>query len=446
MKKTMVIGAVAMVAIVGFFGISPIVTSKIMEDNFSTVTTNIAKEANIELKDITYQSSLTGATAYTAFQPYGQTQDSPIKIKHEISTLPFYTKTDGSSGLAAAYIKSTLADDNFSTEIQEKINTAFNNQPPGLLETVVDYNGNYHLTLTINPAEIMENQEPNQNSLKFSGLDGSFIVSENGEQVTGTAQFQSLVINSAGNATQLAGFETHMNQNKTSTGLWVGKSDLTIANINTQTPMGEFVINDIKAEANAVDQTQTLEYLMKFVIKEIVSPEGFPLAVNSMDYQININNIDATAAANLIHALQDMQRQLETGTPEEQQQIAQQFGTQNSESFDQLLRANPVMIQALVIDTAQGPVNMDMNVNITGFAQHQTVSSLETPAQLMQYVSGNLKAQSPLALLLMTPLAPQLEAYQQQGLLTVEGDTASVNAVLKDSQLTINDQVMPMQF
>jgi hypothetical protein len=64
MKKVMITGAVAVAAIVGYLGISPIVTSKIVEENFSTVTTNIAKEANIELKDFSYQSSLTGATAY----------------------------------------------------------------------------------------------------------------------------------------------------------------------------------------------------------------------------------------------------------------------------------------------------------------------------------------------------------------------------------------------
>jgi uncharacterized protein YdgA (DUF945 family) len=442
MKKVMIIGAVAVVAIVGYLGISPIVTSKIVEENFSTVTTNIAKEANIELKDFSYQSSLTGATAYTEFQPYGQAPKTPVKVKHEISTIPFYTKTDGSSGLAAAYIKSTLTDDNFSPDMQEKLNTAFNGQTPLLLETVVDYSGNYHLTLTIPPAEIAEDQ----NSLKFSGLNGNLEVSKDGKQAIGNAQFLSLLVNSEGGAVQLADFETHMDQTMNSAGLWTGKSDFKIANINTQTPMGAFNMSQVSLEASAADQTQTLDYLIKFAIKEIISPEGFPLAVNSMDYQIKVNNVDSTAAATLLQALEDMQRQLQTGTAEEQQQIAQQFGIKHSESFDQLLRANPVMIQTLAIDTAQGPINMDMDINFTGFPQDQTVAGLETPAQLIQYVNGNLKAKSPLSLLQMTPLAPQLEAYQQQGILKVDGDTAMVDAVLKGNQLTLNDQPIPLQF
>lgn len=442
MKKVMIIGAVVAVAIVGYFGISPIITNKIMEENFSTAATNIANEANVELKDFSYQSSFTGATAYTEFQPYGQTQQSPIKVKHEISTIPFYTKTDGSSGLAAAYIKSTLSDDNFSPDTREKINTAFNGQTPLLLETVVDYSGNYHLTLTIPPAEL---DEP-QNTLRFSGLNGNFDVSKDGKQATGNAGFLSLFINSEGNTVQVADFETHMDQAMNDAGLWTGQSDIKIANINAQTPMGTFNINHTSMEASAIDQTQTLDYLVQFAIKEVISPEGFPLAVNSMDYQIKVNNIDSTAAAALIQALEDMQRQLQTGTPEEQQQIAQQFGIQNTETFDQLLRAKPVMSQTLAIDTVHGPVNMDMDINIANFPQDQSVAALETPGQLIQYVNGTLKARSPMALLQMTPLAPQLEAYQQQGLLKVEGDTAMVDAVLKGNQLTLNDKPIPLQF
>jgi uncharacterized protein YdgA (DUF945 family) len=413
-----------------------------MEENFSTVATNIAKETNIELKDFSYQSSLTGATAYTEFQPYGQVQQTPVTVKHEISTIPFYTTTDGSSGLAAAYIKSTLADTNFSAETLEKIRTAFGNQDPVVLETIVDYSGNYHLTLTVNPAEF----EQEQDSLTFSGLNGKFEVSKDGGQVRGNARFLSLLAHSKGGTVQLADFQTNLDQNKTSAGLWIGTSDASIANINTQTPMGAFNMNQVRLEASAVDQTQTLDYLIKFAIKEIISPEGFPLAVNSMDYQIKVNNVDSNAAATLLQALEDMQRQLQTGTPEEQQQIAQQFGLQNSESFDQLLRANPVMTQTLAIDTAQGPVNMDMDINFTGFPEDQTVAGLETPAQLIQYVNGNLKAKSPLSLLQMTPLAPQLEAYQQQGILKVDGDTAMVDAVLKGNQLTLNNQPIPLQF
>jgi hypothetical protein len=442
MKKTIIAGAICVVVVVGYLGISPIVTSKIVEKNFSTVASNIANESNIVLEDTTYQASLTGGTAYTTFQPYGQSQDSPVKVKHEISTLPFYTKIDGSSGLAAAYIQSTLPEENFSAEVQEKIKTAFSDRAPVLLETVVDYSGNYHLTLTINPAEFQVNQK----NLTFSGLEGNFNVNKDGTQVTGKAQFQSFLMNSDGSAVQLADFETNIDQAKNAIGLWIGKSDVKIATINAQTPMGEFNANKVSMEANAVDQSQTLDYLVKLIVTEIVSPEGFPLAVNSMDYQIALNNVDSSAAASLLQALEDTQHKLQTGTPEEQQQLAQQFGTQNSESFDQLLRANPTMTQRLMVDTAQGTVNIDLDANFSGFTQDQTVAGLKTPTQLIQYVSGTLKAKSPLAILLMTPLAPQLEAYQQQGLLKVEGDTAFVNAKLKDSLLTLNDKPIPLQF
>ena len=441
MKKAIIIGAVCIVAIVGYFGISPIVASKMMEKNFSEVTTNVANKSNIEIKDISYQASLTGATAYTTFHAYGQPQEAQFKVKHEISTVPFYTKTDGSS-LAAAYVKSTLAEDNFSTEALEQINNAFNNQAPVILETVVDYNGAYHLTLTVNPAELQENQK----TLKFSGLNGNFNVSKDGKHVAGKAQIQSMAMGSEGSAVQLADFATNIDQTNNDAGLWVGKSDINIANINAQTPMGEFNVNQVSMEANASDQVQTLEYLMKFAIKEIVSPQGFPLAVNSVDYQVKVNNIDSPAMAKLLKALEEMQRKLQSNTPEQSQQLMQQFSAQNSESFEQLLRANPHMTQNLNVATAQGPVNMDVDVNFSGFPQDKTIASLDTPAQLVQYISGSLNAKSPLAILLMTPLAPQLEAFQQQGFLKIEGDTALINATLKDSQLTLNDKPIPLQF
>ena len=192
--------------------------------------------------------------------------------------------------------------------------------------------------------------------------------------------------------------------------------------------MGEFNVNQVSMEANASDQVQTLEYLMKFAIKEIVSPQGFPLAVNSVDYQVKVNNIDSPAMAKLLKALEEMQRKLQSNTPEQSQQLMQQFSAQNSESFEQLLRANPHMTQNLNVATAQGPVNMDVDVNFSGFPQDKTIASLDTPAQLVQYISGSLNAKSPLAILLMTPLAPQLEAFQQQGFLQTKS-IASINFI-----------------
>jgi uncharacterized protein YdgA (DUF945 family) len=447
MKKAMIIGAVGVVAVVGYFGVSPIVVSKMMEKNFSTVTANVAKESNIEIQDISYDASLTGATAYTTLYPLGPTQEPRLKVKHEISTLPFYTKTDGSSGLAAAYIKSTLSDDDYSSEAQEQIKTAFNEQTPVLLETVVDYRGNYHLTLTVNPAEIQENQQ----TLKFSGLTGQFTVSKDGGRVAGNAHFQSLHVNSADGDIQLADFRTTTDQSKNNAGLWIGTSDFSIDNIITQTPMGEFNIKQVNMQADAIDQTQTLDYLLKFVIKEILSPEGFPLAINSVDFDMKINKIDSAAAADLLQALEDLQKQLQASTPQAQQQLAEQFNSaDHSKSIEQLLRANPTMSQRLFVQTAQGPVNLDLELNITGFPDEQTLAGLQSglyaPVQLIQYLDGNLKAKAPLAILLMTPLAAQLEAYQQQGLLKIEGDTATVEAVLKNNQLTLNGQSIPMQF
>ena len=442
MKKILIIAVAAIVLVIGYFGISPIVASKMVEKNFSTITANVAKKSNVELKDISYQASLTGATAYTTFHPYGQPEDTQFKVKHEISTVPFYTRTDGSSGFAATYVKSTLADDNFSSDTLEKVKTAFNNHPPVVLETVVDYSGNYHLTLTVNPAELQESQK----TLKFSGLGGNFNVNKDGTQVTGKAQFQSMVMNSETGGMHMANFEANVDQVQNSAGLWIGKSDLKIANINAQTAMGEFNVNDVSVEANASDQVKSLAYLMKVAVKEIVSPQGFPLEVKSVDYQFKVDNIDSAATAKLMQALEDMQHQMNPSTPEESQRLMQEFGARNMESVEQLLRANPHLTQNLAIATAQGPVNMDLEVNFSGFPADQTIASLQTPAQLIQYVSGTLNAKSPMAILQMTPLAQQLEAYQQQGLLKVEGDSAIVNAVLKDSQLTLNDQPIPLQF
>jgi uncharacterized protein YdgA (DUF945 family) len=442
MKKIIIVAVVAIVLVVGYFGISSVVVSKMVEKNFSTVTANVAKKSNIELKDVDYQASFTGATAYTTVHLYGQPQDAQFKIKHEISTIPFYTKTDGSSGLAATYIKSTLTEDNFPPDVLDNIKTAFNNQSPVTLETVVDYSGNYHLTITVNPAALEEDQK----TFKFSGMHGDFLVSKDGGQLTGKAQFQTLAMNSGGGAMQMENFEANVNQAQNSAGLWIGKSDMKIGHVNAQTPMGEFNVNQVSMEANTADQVKTLEYLMKFAVKEITSPEGFPLAVNSVDYQFKVDNVDSSAAATLLQNLEDMQHKMQTNTPAESQQLMQQFSAQSSPSIEQLLRGNPHLTQNLAVATAQGPVTMDMDVSFSGFPADQTIAGLQSPAQLIQYVSGTLNAKSPMAILQMTPFGPQIAAYQQQGMLKVEGDTAIINAVLKDSQLMLNDQPIPLQF
>jgi hypothetical protein len=43
-----------------------------------------------------------------------------------------------------------------------------------------------------------------------------------------------------------------------------------------------------------------------------------------------------------------------------------------------LLRANPTMTQRLMVDTAQGTINMDFEENITGFPQDQSITGLDT--------------------------------------------------------------------
>ncbi|MGH8557569.1 MAG: hypothetical protein ACRESZ_08935, partial [Methylococcales bacterium] len=82
----------------------------------------------------------------------------------------------------------------------------------------------------------------------------------------------------------------------------------------------------------------------------------------------------------------------------------------------------------------------------SGFPQDKSIGGIEAPEQLIQYISGAFHAKSPLTLLQMTPLAPRLPTYQQQGSLKIEGDTALFHAALKDKQFTINEHPIQLPF
>lgn len=440
MKKVLLIGVLVLLLAAGYFGVAPIIVNKLIEKNLPDFAARIADQSNVELKDTRYESALTGGTFYTTIHPIGLPSQAQVKLKHEISTFPIYTKIDNSRGLALATVKSTISHDNFSPEDLEQLTALFKNQTPAILETVVDYSRNYHLSLTINPA-----QDPNE-SILFSGLTGNFDISNDGTKINGQARMQQLNFTSKEGAVSLTDLETHVDQTKNDAGLWIGTSDLKINRIEGRTFMDKFSIHQAGMKASFIDRSETVEYLINLDIPEIDMPNVSPIAINALNYKFGINNIHSLAAAKLFPALQDLQQKLLTGTPSENEQSMRNFGTQNSASIDQLLRSDPHMTQNLILTTAQGSVNIDLDLNFTGFSSDQSIAGIEAPEQLIRYLSGTFHAKSPLALLQTTPLAPQLAMVQQQGLLKIEGNSASFNAALKDRQLTVNDQPFPLPF
>ncbi|MGH8499787.1 MAG: DUF945 family protein, partial [Methylococcales bacterium] len=311
MKKVIIIGIPGVILVLGCLSLASVVTNNLIEKNFSTFAAKVAKQLNIELKDIRYESSLTGATAYTTIQATGLAEQLQFKLKHKICTFPIYSKIDGSRGLAFAYAKSTISEDNFSLADLEQIKAIFNNQTPVILETVVDYRGNYNLRLTVNPAE------DRNKSQSFSGLSGNFKISKDGTKISGQAEIQSVKLESNEGAMKLTDLEANLVQTKNNAGFWIGSGDLKIAEIFGRSPIGEFKINQAGIQANLVDRSTTLEYLIDFGIKEINMPNGLPLTIDSLDYHININSIDSLATAKLLQALEDIQRQIQSGAAEE---------------------------------------------------------------------------------------------------------------------------------
>ncbi len=438
MKKAIIIGTLGVILVLGGLALVSTVTNNLIEKNISTFAAKIPKKSNIELKDIRYDTSLAGTTVvYTTIHVKRLAEHLEFKLKHEISIFPVHTKNDGSRGLGFAYVKSTISEDNFSPAEMEQIKAVFNNQPPVILETVVDYDRNYNLSLTINPAEA-------RNKLRsFSGLNGNFKISKARTKISGQVKVQSLQLESKDGTVNLTDLEANLDQTKSNAGLWTGNGGIKIAEINGQSQIGEFKMNQASIEANLLDRTETLEFVIHFTINEINTPNGFPLTINSLNYRININNIDSLASPKLLQTLEDLQRQIQSGTAEENEQFANQFGARNAESIDRFLRANPHMTQNLSVATSQGPLDVDLYVNFSGFPQDQSIGGMELPEQLIQYISGAVHAKSPVALLQMTPLAPKLVTYQEKGFLRIEGDAAIFNAALEDQQFTINEHPVP---
>ncbi|MGH8474635.1 MAG: hypothetical protein ACRER2_02495 [Methylococcales bacterium] len=89
-------------------------------------------------------------------------------------------------------------------------------------------------------------------------------------------------------------------------------------------------------------------------------------------------------------------------------------------------------------------MSLDLDLNISDFPQDQSIASFQTSEQLIEYVGGTFHGTSPLTLLQLTPMAANIAAYQQQGLLKIEGDNAILDASFKNKQLTINNQVIPL--
>jgi len=91
-----------------------------------------------------------------------------------------------------------------------------------------------------------------------------------------------------------------------------------------------------------------------------------------------------------------------------------------------------------------GDHSIDVNIDWRGLPGVTDLDSIE-PMQILDVLSLDLRVSLDEAAFMSTPLADMVEPYVQQGYLRIEGGNILMDASLRDAELTVNGETVPLE-
>ncbi|MGI0115425.1 YdgA family protein [Zooshikella sp. RANM57] len=376
-----------------------------------------------------YQRGWFQSQATTELKITPKNEEAPItlKMQHSIQHGPVFWGKSPLFGLA-----STTTDLQYSAEAQKTIKMLWKDKKPLAISSVTGFSGEttFDIKLTpftleeggntveVKPAQINARITPQADKLKASGnWQGMSLTSQDGKLHVGKMTFSS---------DKARALET----------LWMGDDKVDIDFINVTDPSGasfrEVNLQDFSMESHSELQAEAVNAHANLRFAAITVDEK--KLASDVILNLKLNNIAAKPLVAIQQIVTDWQKQ----TMQQTSSTPPDF-TQIQPHLQAILKQGPTIeISKLHAETDKGNVDADLIASI----KTDNPMLLSNPLFMLGAIQAKANVSMPKALLMESPMAPQLDMYIQQGVLKEEAGQLKAKVNFTDGSLTINDKKM----
>ncbi|WP_158222360.1 DUF945 family protein [Tamilnaduibacter salinus] len=317
-------------------------------------------------------------------------------------------------------------------------------QPTVVISTSVWGTGRVDVTV---PSIHVEDKETGE-SLNVSEAYGWAEFSDGGRDVKAHLSWPGLVVRAPGLRARLGNLQFDQDARRVAESLWAGEMDMTLDSLALESETQPDVVlsnlsltGDTEAsEGNETvrsDSTMTVESLK--VADQATGPHRMTLT---------LDNLDVESWTRLMAVSRDVQqfqvRVANNPNPDvnqlrqQQMQLMQRF----SQAAKGLAGAGiALQLKELSLETPQGTVSGHLSLSHPEVAPNKR----DSMPLIMQQLTGKLDLSLPVALVKQVPrLERDAESLTRQGFLKRDGETYSVDASLKDMQVNLNGETIPV--
>lgn len=213
--------------------------------------------------------------------------------------------------------------------------------------------------------------------------------------------------------------------------LLLGKSDMLIQTFEfvDKTSEAVFSLTNTSMFSDTEIEDNLLTLNLKNNIDEVVSPTG---KFNQVNLNMAFTNLDVESTTNLYTAMNKLPPATSPDFAKASEEIVPKAL--------KLLDFNPeFQITQLSMVTAQGPVNSD-----AVFSLNKDLIDVKNPNSIVLAAKGVAKAKVPVAFLAQFGMQPMIDAYQQNGFVTIEEENVNFDVLYEKGQLSLNGKPLQM--
>ncbi len=350
-----------------------------------------------------------------------------LNMQHSIQHGPVFWGKNPLFGLA-----STTTDLQYSAEAQEAISMLWKDKKPLVISSVTGFSGETTFDIQLTPFSLEENG--NKVEVKPAQITAS--ITPQADKLNASGHWQGMSINSQDGTLNMGKMTFSSDKTRVLESLWVGDDQADIDFLTFSEPSGAAfrqvnlqgfsMTAHSELQAEAINANANLRFAAVTIDEEKLASD---IILN-----LKLNNIAAKPLVAIQQVMTNWQQQALQQTSPTPPDFAQL-----QPHFQAILKQGPsIEISKLHAATQKGNVDADLLASI----KTDNPMLLSNPLFMLGAIQAKANVSVPKALLMESPMAPQLEMYIQQGVLKEEAGQLKAKVDFTDGSLTINDQKM----
>ncbi|MBU2711183.1 YdgA family protein [Zooshikella harenae] len=350
-----------------------------------------------------------------------------INMQHSVQHGPVFWGKSPLFGLA-----STTTDLQYSAEAQKTIKMLWKDKKPLVISSVTGFSGETTFDIKLTPFTLEEGG--NIVEVKPAQINAS--ITPQADKLTASGEWQGMSLTSQDGKLQVGKMTFSSDKSRALETLWVGDDKADIDYMTVTDPSGASfrevnlqgfsMVSHSELQAEAINANANLRFAAITIDEEKLASDVI--------LNLKLNNI----AAKPLVAIQQVVTNWQQQAMQQTNPTPPDF-TQLQPHLQAILKQGPsIEISKLHAETQKGNVDADLLATI----KTDNPMLLSNPLFMLGAIQAKANVSLPKALLMESPMAPQLDMYIQQGVLKEEAGQLKAKVNFTEGSLTINDKKM----